>query len=149
MSILLSRGEWSRLAGYPLNACSNGDTIFKSRSLCFYRASGKLQLNKIIQDLRSESTEVGDLEAGKTTERLVEILESEGIAVSNHLCNDEERWSAVEFECDNDTAMRAAKLALESGYHPEELVGRWMIVPDGIAEPEWALLFREGIENGN
>ena len=88
------------------------------------------------------------MEAGKTTtNRLVRILESEGIEVSNHRKDDDGEWFAVEFECDNETAMRATNIALESGYRPEELVGRWMIVPDGIAEPEWAILFREGARN--
>ena len=86
------------------------------------------------------------MEAGKTTDRLVEILESEGIEVSNHLQDVEDKWSAVEFECDNETAIRATNIALANDYHPEELVGRWMIVRNEIAEPEWALLFREEIE---
>ena len=77
----------------------------------------------------------------------MEILESRGIAVSNHSWDDDEKWSVVEFECDNETAMRATNIALENGYHPEELVGRWVIVPDGIAEAEWILTFREDSES--
>ena len=87
------------------------------------------------------------MSGGNRTDKLVDILESEGIVVSNYLRDDEERWSAVEFVCDNETAVRATQIALENDYHPEELVGRWMIVHDEIVEPEWALLFRD-IEEG-